>query len=59
LKFAHHTQFDSTACASGSVYGSVRRRFFCGTTIPARLTIAPTVLVAGHRSTAPLCASEA
>jgi hypothetical protein len=30
------------------VYGSVRRRFFAGTTSPARFTISPIVLIAGH-----------
>ena len=48
LKSAHHTRFEALACASGSRYGSVRRRFLRATTSPARLTISPIVLVAGH-----------
>jgi hypothetical protein len=48
LKSAHQTRLDWLAWASGSAYGSVRRRFLRGTTSPARFTISPMVLVAGH-----------
>src|SRR5208337_1615210 len=48
LKSAHHTRFGPSACAKGSVYGAVFRRFLRATTNPSRFSNSPTVLAAGH-----------
>ena len=48
LKSAHHTRFGPSACASGSLYGAVRRRFRRATINPSRFNSAPIVLAAGH-----------
>ena len=48
LKSAHHTRFGPSACASGSLYGAVFRRFLRATTKPSRFNNSPIVLAAGH-----------